>query len=499
MMSDPAVYRWVVAQGDYAAAGRRAVLWAVTFNVLAVVHSTQAQEVAGLQAAIALQQALVQAIARGEKSVVAIARVRKIERRGGGSRLRPNPPDPTDPEFIPNEFATGVVVDPRGLILTNYHVLGEVDQCEYYVATSEHKVYKALRVKAADPWSDLAILELDAADLVPITFANLAAKGLKKGQIVITLGNPYAIARDGQVSAGWGIISNLTRKAVRIPKQPSEPNEPTMHHYGTLIQTDAKLNLGTSGGALLNLNGEMIGLTTSLAALSGYEKPAGFAIPVDATFLRIVQLLKAGHEVEYGFLGVGPENLAAEEHLRGRHGARVREIVQGTPAARSSLNRGDVITQIDGQRVYDVDGLLLGLGRLPVERVARLTIDRDGLVFHADVKLSKKSPSLQRRAIVTAKVPTWRGIRVDYSTALPGFKGLDVNLDAAGYVAVTAVNPDSDAWKAGLRPGQFISHVEEIRVSTPKQFLAAVGQRQGRVRLRFAGPTGDGRTHGTVP
>ena len=168
------------------------------------------RSLSGVDAAAAIEKNLVDVIARTEKSVVAIARVRR-ESPGETFRmeLRPDPfdrrpilsavPLPTDPDFIPNEYGTGVVIDRRGLILTAYHVLGE--DSDYYVTTSDRKVYKALP-KAADPRSDLAVLAIEAADLVPITFGNAAE--LKKGQIVVSLGNPYAIARDGQASASLG-------------------------------------------------------------------------------------------------------------------------------------------------------------------------------------------------------------------------------------------------------------------------------------------------------
>jgi len=148
--------------------------------------------------------------------------------------------------------------------------------------------------------SDLAVLELintsPNTKFTPITFGD--AKKLKKGQIVIALGNPYAIARDGQPSASGGIISNLARKI----GTKATVEDQSLHHFGTLIQTDAKLNFGTSGGALLNLKGEMVGLTTSLAATSGYEQAAGYAIPIDKEFLDIVDKHKKGQAVPYGFL-----------------------------------------------------------------------------------------------------------------------------------------------------------------------------------------------------
>ena len=162
---------------------------------------------------------MVEAIARAEKSVVAIARVPKdrtaentpLEFRPdafGRRMARPAPAGPTDPDFVPRDFASGVIIDRQGLILTAYHALGE--DSEYYVTTSERKVYRA-SIKGADPRSDLAVLAIEAADLSPIVLGD-AAK-LKKGQIVIALGNPYAIARDGQASASWGIVANLARKA----------------------------------------------------------------------------------------------------------------------------------------------------------------------------------------------------------------------------------------------------------------------------------------------
>ncbi len=332
-----------------------------------------AQEISGVDAATAIEKNLIDVIARAEKSVVAIARVRR-ESSGETFRMELRPdafdrrpilsavPRPTDPDFIPNEYGTGVVVDSRGLILTAYHVLGE--DSDYYVTTSDRKVYKAVP-KAADPRSDLAVLAIEAADLVPITLGNAAE--LKKGQIVVSLGNPYAIARDGQASAAWGIVSNLARKAPVSPGQSDPAGKTTLQHFGTLIQTDAKLNLGTSGGPLLNLQGEMVGLSVALAAAAGYETAAGYAIPVDQTFRRVVETLKQGREVEYGFLGVQPANLAAGEVLKGMHGIRVAQTIPGTPAVKYGLKTDDIITAVDDTPIHDADSFVLNVGKLPVD------------------------------------------------------------------------------------------------------------------------------------
>jgi len=452
-----------------------------------------AGESSALSAAVTMEKVLVDVIARTEKSVVAIARVPK-EQPGESLNFefRPDPfnrrgtrlatPQPTDPEFIPEEFGTGVVVDRRGLILTVYHVLGEdPTQSQYYVTTSERKVYQA-RIKAADPRSDLAVLEIKANDLVPIVFGD--AGGLRKGQIVISLGNPYAIARDGQVSAAWGIVSNLARKAPAVPDGLDSSGKTTLHQLGTLIQTDAKLNLGTSGGPLLNLKGQMVGLVTSLAALAGYEQAAGYAIPLSQTFRRVVETLKQGREVEYGFLGVRPVNLSYEELLQGRQGIRVHEVVPGTPAHRQGLKRNDIITAVNGTPLVDADSLVLEVGRLPVEAVVRLSILRKDRPQQLNVTLAKYR--VLGKKVVTARPKPWRGMRVDYPTALIDLnrRWRDGQASFGNGVIIAEVEEGKPAWQAGLRPGMLVSHVDRTAVRTPRQFRSAVAKSTGPVRLR---------------
>ena len=315
----------------------------------------QQAEATGLQLAAAMERLLVDAIAQAERSVVAIARVKTgeappVANLGGRpdlfDRFRPRRSTPADPDFIPNEFGTGVVVDRRGLILTHYHVVKPGD--DHWVTTADRKVRRA-KIRAADPRSGLAVLAVEADDLVPMRFADVS--NLRKGHLVIALGNPYAIARDGQVSASWGIISNLSRKAGPVPSDDAATQRATLHHFGTLIQTDAKLNLGTSGGALVNLRGEMVGLTTALAAGAGYEMAAGYAVPMDEAMVRVIGVLKEGREVEYGLLGVETENLLADELRRGVRGMRVRRVWESTPADRAGLKPGDIISHVN-RRCY---------------------------------------------------------------------------------------------------------------------------------------------------
>ncbi|HEV7222436.1 MAG TPA: trypsin-like peptidase domain-containing protein, partial [Pirellulales bacterium] len=468
------------------------------------------QAEADLQFVSAMERVLGRAIARAEKSVVSIARKNRSSeyapRDSQPDLLRPFsrhaglvPTDPRDPDFVPNEFATGVVIDASGLVLTNSHVVDV--HSDHFVTTVDRKVFE-MKIKAADPRSDLAVLELKQPrqrgehDFAPIAFGD--ASQLKKGQIVVALGNPYAIARDGQVSGSWGIISNLSRKAGSPPPRDQDgvvsDNTKMLHHFGTLIQTDAKLNLGTSGGALLNLRGEMIGLTTSLAAAAGYEQPAGYAIPVDETFRRVVETLKKGEEVEYGLLGIRPLSLDQNEVLKGLHGSKVEMVQRGDPAARYGIEIGDIVTHVDGQPIYDADGLRLHVGKLPPSATATLTILRGGQTLQKRVVLSKYPLGLPQ--VVTNRPPAWRGLHVDYSTVtrtthleIPDFSD-PLGADGA-CVSAREVDTESPAWQAGLRPGTRISHVGPTPVETPEDFRRAVADKSGPVRLRIIGAGGE--------
>ena len=483
------------------------------------------REPGGMAALVALEDVLVETIARCEKSVVSIARIRRGDRPEPNTAFqqrdffrdnRPNslpPDDPTNPEFVPNEYGTGVVIDAKGFILTNYPVVVRPEdsergndrefESEIWVTTVERRPYKA-KIVGADPRSDLAVLSIESDNLTPIEFGDAA--NLKKGQIVISLGNPYAIARDGQVSAAWGIVANLSRKAGPAPVENPKDARTTLHHYGNLIQTDAKLNLGTSGGALLNLKGEMVGLTTSQAALAGYEQAAGYAIPIDESFKRIIDDLKNGREVEYGFLGIGPDNLTSKEILDGAHGMRIGTIFSGMPADRAGLRMADVVLAVDGQRVNDVDSLMLYIGRQPAEAITRLTVMRNGQTESFDVELGKYP--VRGKQIVTSPRPTWRGMRIDYSTmlinelqergAFGGFPGAPVDFAASG-VSVMDVARDSAAWKAGMRPGMFVSHVGGATVQNPREFLEAVAERDGAVEVRVVGQAGELAVRRVIP
>lgn len=484
-------------------------IWALLLTCVALFQPNRVcgDEPPALDAALALEQAVVNAIAAAERSVVAIARFRTDDpARPGlddwtvqlwpGGAVGPVPML-ADRVQVPDEFAAGVVIDRRGYILTNFHVLGDPDKNRYLVMAGRRpleavQVLTVDQVQAGDPWTDLAVIKVDADDLEPITFGD--AGRLRKGQFVISLGNPYNIARDGEVSASWGIISNLGR---RIPGDESAggaaPRD-RLYHYGGLIQTDAKLNMGTSGGALINLNGEMIGLTTAMASLEGFEKSLGFAIPVDESFRRTVETLKSGRKAEFGFLGVEPRDLSAAMRRSGRQGVELARVVPATPAAQAGLRPGDIITRVNDVPLYDSLDMMCQLGRLPAGATVRLAVQRGadptqrGRFFLTSVDLAKKQIPLADRAYSIVPDPIWRGMGVDYATAvLPATQLQQLLQDdrAANALGVSQVEPESTAWRAGVRPGNLLTHVHGQRVTTPDQFFKTVEALEGDVRLRL--------------
>lgn len=262
-----------------------------------------------------LEAAMTEAIARAESSVVAIHRDKAENtqetlavrgRKPAGSFREPSeldvrPPRRSDPDdFISFDYGSGVVIGDEGQILTAFHVVRGARHLR--VRATGNPSFDA-EVIAADPRSDLAVIVprtipgVERPRLTPLAIGD--ASRLRKGSFLVALGNPFNAARDGSPSASWGILSNLARRLVS-----DEDKIPRLQNYPTLLQLDAKLNLGMSGGAVINLKGELVGLTTTAASPAGFDSQAGYAIPMDKIGRRIVMTLKLGKEVEYGLLGI---------------------------------------------------------------------------------------------------------------------------------------------------------------------------------------------------
>jgi serine protease Do len=460
-----------------------------------------------LSSALAIERTFAEVIAGAESGVVSIARrdlradsEPQLWNRPFGRRPGQESISLSD---VPEFFGTGVVIarddaGSRRYVLTNDHVLrgGRPDapspdskispNLVFDVYLSSHRRVQA-RVIAADPRSDLAVLELDlnaaaipADEVRPLKLGD--ASDIRKGQLVLAMGNPYAIARDGSASASWGIVSNISRRpAGQEDGQP--PGSETIHQYGTLLHVDTRLDLGMSGGALLNLEGELIGLTTSLAALRGYEKSVGYAIPIDAAVRRIIDDLLQGLEVEYGFLGVHPAD-AGRQDLRFQRvpeeytaAARTEFVAWDSPAAQAGLQQDDLILEINGEPILSAADLMREVGLLAPETSAEMLVWRrsERRKLSLKARLGKWPVHDDSQLVVTAnRYPSWRGVRVDYPTARRRLQTSDIMERYHRAVLIIEVQPESAAEIAGLRVGDFVTHVEDVAVETPREFHAAV-------------------------
>jgi S1-C subfamily serine protease len=433
----------------------------------------------------ALETAIADSIAVAESSVVAITRlknqgeettaVRGVEagRFPDPGRIAPDLLGMGDYMPLPGEFGSGVVIGDEGQILTAYHVIRGASMIR--VRAAGRQEFDA-EVIGADPRSDLAVLvpklapRASVPKLRPVRIGD--ATKLRKGSFLIALGNPYNTARDGKASASWGILANTTR---RIEPAPDRATERQMFRYQpTLMQLDAKLNLGMSGGAVVNLKGELVGLMTTGGNPEGFDAQAGYAIPMDALGRRVVETLRAGKEVEYGFLGISLTPGAPNQ---------VDRVEWNTPAAQGGLLKDDIITEVNGNPVNEQDGLSLALSTVDVGQFVRLTVRRGDRTLEKSVFVSKYPVSGQ--IIATNRPPAWRGMRVDFTSVVGDVDGpRPLEAMAKGGVGVAEVETGSPAETAGLKHGQIITEVAGTRVRTPSEFAQAVNGKKGPVTLK---------------
>ena len=372
--------------------------------------------------------------------------------------------DLSDRDYVPASYGSGVVINKNGLILTNYHVVR--DATKIYVRLPGDKG-SYVNIHAADPRSDLAVLEVLDRNMLPLPAIQRGDGGrLRKGQLVLSIANPFAAGfRDGSPSASWGIVSNLRRRA---PAKPSLNEQDrvklTLHHFGTLIQTDARLNVGCSGGALINLRGELVGLTTALAAIDGSETAGGFAVPLDTSMRRIIDVLEKGEEVEYGFLGVG-----FERESRPGESVRLGRIIPNSPASRAGLQMGDTILAVDDMPIRENDDLFLAVGSVLAGGEAHLRV-RSARRLSRTVAVTLAKFYQSGPCIVSKPRPFAHGLRVDYTSVL---LQRDVHDVISPGVYVRDVRPESPPEVERLR-NQIITEVNGQAVNEPDEFYRAV-------------------------
>lgn len=481
-------------------------LLSLIFLFLVFLLPVHAEERAPLAQALALQQAIEDTISRCEASVacILISRSPDYARFGAGfsadspgqlgtfdvepwlQRLRRDQTrerqellalDLSHPDHVPESFGSGVVLDATGKILTNAHVVRHATKI--FVRLPGNRGSYA-NILAADPRSDFAVLKLiePPQDLRPIVLGDGGT--VRKGQFVVQIANPHAAGfRDGSPSASWGIVGNVRRRA---PGKFDENDRPlqTLHHYGTLLQIDTRITLGTSGGGLFNLKGEMIGLTTAQAALTGVDSPGGFAVPLDVNMKRIIDVLAQGKEVEYGFLGIRFWN---ESRPRGI-GVRIQGVEPGGPASLAGIEMDDYLVAVEGVSVNEFDDLLLHIGQQLAGRTIRVQVTRGpgGRKREVAVKLAKYY--VPGPVIAANRPPAVAGLRVDYTSILSqrgAFPGWQTGIPRG--VVIREVVPKSPADLALLQTGKVIRRVNRREITSPEEFYTLMENSAAPIEL----------------
>src|SRR5450830_996381 len=245
-----------------------------------------------------------------------------------------------------SSLGSGVIVSPQGYILTNNHVVEAADEIEVALADGRKATAK---VVGTDPETDLAVIKIDLPNLPAITLAHVEQATV--GDIVLAIGNPFGVGQ----TVTMGIISALGRNHLGI------------NTFENFIQTDAAINPGNSGGALVDTNGNLLGINSAIYSRSGGSMGIGFAIPVSTAKLVMEGIVKDG-QVTRGWIGVEPNDLSPELSetfgVKARAGVIITGVLQNGPAAQSGIRPGDVITSVAGKPVNNVSELLSSVAAL---------------------------------------------------------------------------------------------------------------------------------------
>lgn len=274
-------------------------------------------------------------------------------------------------------LGSGVIVSPQGYILTNNHVVEAADEIEVALADGRKAVAK---VVGADPETDLAVVKVSLPNLPAITLGH--AEQSIVGDVVLAIGNPFGVGQ----TVTMGIVSALGRNHLGI------------NTFENFIQTDAAINPGNSGGALVDTNGNLLGINTAIYSRTGGSLGIGFAIPV-STAKTVMESIIANGQVVRGWIGVEPQEitpeLAESFGLTTKTGAIIAGVLKGGPADKAGMRPGDILVAVEGKPVADTTDMLNLIAQLTPGNNAKMTVMRKSQQATLDVTVGKR-PKIKR-------------------------------------------------------------------------------------------------------
>ena len=432
---------------------------------LASTPSVGSKQVASLEALNRERRTLVNSVI---PSVVAVKTSKKISiQRGYGMdpfefffpnqrRFR----NPNDEALVQNALGSGVIVTNEGHIITNNHVVDQVDEIE--VQLSDGRTKKA-RLVGADSQVDLAVLKIDDPGVKPLKLAD--SDSVQAGDFVLAIGNPFGF----EETVTDGIISSKGR-----------PNRTDA--FGELLQTNAAINPGNSGGPLINLRGEVVGINTAIISRSGGSQGIGFAIPSNTVRTALESLLKQGRIIR-GYLGIQTRGSQPGQSNAGSEGVIVEEVMPGSPAAQAHLQPGDVIRKFNGRDVKNMYALRSVLAQAELNKNVELEIVRAGKPLKVTTQIKEQpvdyetSGVLPRRGQPQPQIPAQPNDQGAISSPLAAIhvdeltqemaRQLDLPNNARG-VVVASVDPDSGV--AELQKGDVIEEINQQPVTSVSDY-----------------------------
>jgi Do/DeqQ family serine protease len=374
---------------------------------------------------------------------------------GGGSR----------PPRQQSSLGSGVIVDPSGIVVTNFHVIRGADEVK--VALPDGREFES-KVLLKDERVDLAVLKLDAREEFP-TIAIGDSDALEVGDLVLAMGNPFGV---GQTTTS-GIVSALARSKIGITD------------FGFFIQTDAAINPGNSGGALIDMSGNLIGINTAIYSRDGGSNGIGFAIPSNMVRAVVASAVQGRDVFERPYAGAGFDPVTAQMAealgLARPSGAIVSSVDDNSPASRAGLRPGDVVLRMNGGLIEHVDALGYRLATQAIGSTVNLLILRQGRERNVQLTLERAPEGQAGPEVVIEGRSPFAGAKVaGLSPRNADRFGLPTNLKG---VVTMDVAPGSMAAQVGLRPGDIVRAVNGQIIETTAALEQAAAERTRRWRF----------------
>jgi len=386
-------------------------------------------------------------------------------RRFFGDRL---PPQSQSPEkYHEQGQGSGFIISRDGYILTNNHVVGDVDKIT--VELNDGQKFENAKLIGTDPDSEVALIKIDGNNFPVLPLGN--SDKIEIGDWVIAIGNPFGLSETVTV----GVISAVGRSNVHIAA------------YEDFIQTDAAINPGNSGGPLINLDGQVIGINTAIFSQSGGYMGIGFAIPINMA-RTIEEQLKTQGKVIRGYLGIYGQDVTQDMvellGLKNKQGVIVANVEAGSPAEKAGIKGHDILLEMNGKKIESYDSFRNDIAVLSPGSRARFLVLRDGKTINITVALSQRASDIaqSRQPSVPQQSQETLGIEVQNLTK-------DI-AQQFGYslgegVIVSRVVPGGAVAQAGIQPGDLIQSVNQQPVSTIDEFDKAMQRPMQNKKVLF--------------